>query len=76
MAEPPYKAHFQPVPKPGSDMASMVVVTEGLIVEAIGNEVVLSSPPGPSLTPEAARETARRLLAAADDAERNGASDT
>ena len=71
MAEPPYERHFQPVPKPGSDIAMMTVVTEALIVEAVGNEVVVSSPPGPSLTPEAARETARRLLAAADVAESN-----
>ena len=47
------------------------VMTVPLIVEAIGTEVVVSSPPGPSLTPEAARETARRLIAAAEIAEGN-----
>lgn len=71
MAETPYVRHFQSVPEPGSDIAMMTVMTEALVVQAVGKEVVVSSPPGPSLTPEAARETARRLLAAADIAEGN-----
>ncbi|QXQ04803.1 hypothetical protein KX816_10825 [Sphingosinicellaceae bacterium] len=43
---------------------------DALIVEAVRKEVVVSSAPGPSLTPAAARETAARLIAAAEIAER------
>lgn len=49
-----------PVPK---------IVTEALPVAAIDGEVVIGGLPNSCLTPGAARETAERLIAAADDAQ-------
>ena len=48
------------------------VIEFSLSVDIVGNEIVLNglSNLSPSLTPDAARETARLLIAAADQIER------
>ena len=52
--------HFKPPP----------ILDEALPVKLIDGEVAIGGPPGASMTPAAARETGKRLIEAADEAER------
>jgi len=52
-----------------ADIPVPALLTEALSVTVVDDEIFIGGPPYPTLTPEAARNTAKRLIAAADEAE-------